>query len=141
MTCSCSLPWTGSRCMDFTDPCQQNSNYCDNGKCIYNFETQKIGCICDRYYKGVQCKERINFCPQNLRKICSNHGNCVDIGTGYRCSCDLGYFGDNCESQDPCAGMDCVHGTCFYDKKTNITSCICDLGFEGSICDQSMVSF
>ncbi|KAE9553170.1 hypothetical protein FO519_003609 [Halicephalobus sp. NKZ332] len=130
VSCSCSLPWSGPHCTEFEDPCRDNE--CGFGKCIYDFENQTKTCICDPHYKGSTCSEKIDFC--SVPSICFNGGKCRNIDNGYNCDCVPGFFGENCESKNPCFEFNCNHGTCTQSSNGSV-SCTCNLGYSGPKCD------
>ena len=59
---------------------------------------------------------------------CGEHGQCV---AGI-CKCFEGYFGVNCDSEDPCDAVDCgAHGHCVDG------TCNCSDGYTGTACETS----
>ncbi|MEX0811515.1 MAG: calcium-binding EGF-like domain-containing protein [Chitinophagales bacterium] len=63
--------------------------------------------------------------------ICANG---IPLQDGYECIClcDRGWFGDNCDREDPCQTqtINCYNGgTCVNGN------CLCDVGFEGDTCE------
>lgn len=63
--------------------------------------------------------------------ICNNG---IPLQDGYECFClcDRGWFGDNCDREDPCQTqtINCYNGgTCLNG------SCVCDVGFSGDTCE------
>lgn len=44
--------------------------------------------------KGKNCSENINECESNP---CKKGGECIDLHGSYKCNCQYGYYGDNCE--------------------------------------------
>ena len=71
---------------------------------------------------------------------CSIHGSCV--GTTTRtCSCQPGWHGNDCNTEDPCHTNPCRNqGTCNADgdpssTPTNSYRCSCLAGFHGTDCE------
>jgi hypothetical protein len=63
------------------------------------------------------------------------HGTCAADGESYTCKCDMGYRGDDCETNiDDCVGNACAHGACV----DGVDSYQCDCGasgYTGELCD------
>ena len=61
-------------------------------------------------------------------------GKCTQTESGYTCSCQSGFSGNNCEiNQDDCAGVICQNGgTCIDGKKDFY--CRCPPGYSGKWC-------
>ncbi|XP_055996929.1 protein jagged-1-like [Ostrea edulis] len=63
------------------------------------------------------------------------HGTCVDLVNAYRCLCQPGYSGTNCEIEvNECQSSPCVHGQCV--DEINAFKCECDFGYFGSFCSE-----
>ncbi|XP_063410511.1 neurogenic locus notch homolog protein 1-like [Mytilus trossulus] len=60
-------------------------------------------------------------------------GSCSNNATGYTCTCDAEYTGNDCDIHvliDRCANDPCVHGICSNGK------CVCYIGYIGTTCSQ-----
>jgi len=65
---------------------------------------------------------------------CTSPGTaeCVEDGEDYTCTCNIGFYGTNCESVDNCANNNCENGaTC----NPVDGSCNCAAGFTGVNCE------
>ena len=52
----------------------------------------------------------VNYCYD---VDCSGHGRCVNRANGYRCECDPGYSGTNCDRMPCVDGLTCRNnGVC-----------------------------
>jgi EGF-like domain len=45
---------------------------------------------------GPTCQSEVNECDSNP---CLNGGTCIDRFNGFRCECDSGYIGQNCQDE------------------------------------------
>lgn len=68
-----------------------------------------ISCV---FIPGKICQTEINEC---VSSPCQNGGSCVDIISGYRCLCPVGFVGEDCQTNvDECDTGPCANGaTCF----------------------------
>lgn len=85
----------------------------------------------DRNYEreGFHAKYEIQDCPLN----CSDQGYCVD----HSCRCYSGRAGEWCEREQ--CPENCGHGKCVLNPDDNVTSsCICDDGYTGYMCNISL---
>lgn len=72
---------------------------------------------------------------------------------GYSCNCPVGYTGRTCsEDINDCLSNPCQHGSCivrcklysfrefiiFSKDEINSHTCICDAGFNGTLCDNNI---
>ncbi|XP_069474407.1 delta and Notch-like epidermal growth factor-related receptor [Ambystoma mexicanum] len=73
-------------------------------------------------------------------KPCRNNGTCSRApDRNYSCACSPGFTGSDCQFIiDPCASHPCHHGNCSISSEGYI--CICDDGYEGLHCEQSISS-
>ena len=71
-----------------------------------------------------------------IHKPC-DHGVCVEtvgVGRGYKCFCEDGYTGYNCETDwDECWNSPCLNGGTCLDGIAHF-NCSCPAGFSGSRC-------
>lgn len=113
----------------------------DNSKCLNGGFCHSTGtCSCPAFYTGFQC-ERV--------KDCVGAGGCSGAGTCDRetktCECDEGSFGSLCQLgegaayvKEPYLCDDCQlyqHGKC---NSTWSSVCICDPGWTGPYCNQTV---
>ena len=116
-TCTCTQGHSGPRC-DIpptpVNPCDLNPNLCgDHGTCVGMGE-----CDCNTGYEspyaGAECTP-IDRCSPNP---CVNYVQCHTIDNDYRCECETGWSGRDCNiDTDDCSvegvgPVDCGHGTC-----------------------------
>lgn len=67
----------------------------------------------------------------------SNTGTCVDQINGYKCQCQPGYTGIDCDVDiDECQSSPCINGTCV--NKVNGYNCVCQAGFNGTRCEKNI---
>ena len=68
---------------------------------------------------------------------CQNGGTCVDGINSYNCNCNVGYSGDNCETNiDDCASNPCLNGGTCNDGINSFT-CSCVLGYDDDNCESN----
>ncbi|XP_033127419.1 fibropellin-1-like [Anneissia japonica] len=86
---------------------------------------------------GVQCTSE---------NICSTspcvYGACSVTyqGSIYTCSCNAGYSGTNCETNnDDCVTNSCVNGNCI--DGVNTYTCSCYSGYDGTYCNNGLFGF
>uniref|UniRef100_A0A1I7U097 Neurogenic locus Notch protein n=1 Tax=Caenorhabditis tropicalis TaxID=1561998 RepID=A0A1I7U097_9PELO len=72
-----------------------------------------------------------------LFSTCLNGGVCNDIWNKRKCSCPLGFTGDNCEENiNDCKYMDCgKNGYCL--DGIDDAKCVCNNGFAGDHCESA----
>lgn len=62
---------------------------------------------------------------------CQNGGTCTDLQNAYRCTCMLGFEGDNCEHNiNDCYNVTCPENSYCMDG-VNEYVCRCNPGFSG----------
>eukprot|EP00494_Astrolonche_serrata_P031532 UN31801 len=85
---------------------------------------------------------QICYCQADTENNCEPdntcvNGTCVDEVDGYRCDCDAGFEGRDCEENiNECDLVDCNNGTCI--DEVNGYHCVCDAGFDGRDCDENI---
>ncbi|KAI3383429.1 hypothetical protein SNEBB_005763 [Seison nebaliae] len=126
--CKCLPYLTGDKCTDII-PASCRNDFCNNhGTCQSQPRgtTNKIVCKCDVDW------DRLDDCSTNC-PICFNGGKCENNDNDGRCSCPIGYTGNDCSIQicfpNPCENG----GTCI--PNLNDFSCNCLPGFTGRKCD------
>lgn len=68
---------------------------------------------------------------------CQNGGTCLEMSHGYKCECQKGWIGRNCEDKTvTCTEKPCLHGTC-KDTKLGF-KCDCPLGYTGTNCEMQV---
>ncbi|KAJ5069601.1 neurofibromin [Anaeramoeba ignava] len=129
--CWCNDSYSGQYCD--VNLCERDHDNCNddapNSNNYCSYEGTEGGCICDptQGWTGPNCTEQL------CNGTDCNNGTCV-VYTGL-CSCNVGYFGDNCEfkycndSVDLCNGNgDCINQT---------GGCLCYQGWTGEHCNIS----
>lgn len=65
---------------------------------------------------------------------CQNGGTCAsNNNTAYSCSCQIGYFGNNCQI-NTCLSNPCQNGGICSSLSNMTYSCACPTGYFGNIC-------
>ncbi|CAF1204774.1 unnamed protein product [Adineta ricciae] len=129
--CQCPYPYTGALCQ--INVCQNNP--CLIGTCIAS-GNYSYTCTCPagfQYIMGV-CAD-INECT-TIPGICANGGRCINSYGSYLCFCNSGFYGNNCETYDPCRSFPCINnGTCVSIGSYPFWQCICPTLYTGSRCE------
>ncbi|KAL7734838.1 hypothetical protein ACLKA6_011119 [Drosophila palustris] len=137
----------GKFCRDIDECADGNNGGCSQlpkVNCINTEGSYRCGrCPVGWTGDGHTCEEaKSSSC--NGEHICHPRANCEYISDTVVCSCPAGYFGhgygsDGCtEDADrkPCDNHPCLNnGTCVLSGRG--TSCICQPGYKGALCDQS----
>ncbi|XP_077983821.1 sushi, von Willebrand factor type A, EGF and pentraxin domain-containing protein 1-like [Glandiceps talaboti] len=77
----------------------------------------------------------IDHCASNP---CYNDGSCTNTKKGYKCECNNGYTGSNCQDEiDECRSSPCAFNSTCLDR-TGGFDCVCQPGYTGLICDQEV---
>ncbi|KAI8511578.1 hypothetical protein Bbelb_106780 [Branchiostoma belcheri] len=75
----------------------------------------------------------LNGCTRNP----CQHGRCVNKDGGYKCTCNPGWTGQNCQQDlNECTGNPCQHGRCV--NKAGGYKCTCNPGWTGHNCQQDL---
>ncbi|KAM4641609.1 protein crumbs homolog 1 isoform 2-T3 [Discoglossus pictus] len=107
------------------DPCTPCP--CNHGGSCLDAYTHAY-CMCPPGLTGALCEMPIKYCLSNP----CVHGNCTDGASGYKCECQTGYKGENCNISS-CHDHQCANGaTCIGG--TNGYSCLCPDSFTGRLC-------
>ncbi|XP_019647001.1 PREDICTED: fibropellin-3-like [Branchiostoma belcheri] len=65
------------------------------------------------------------------------HGRCVNKDGGYKCTCNPGWTGQNCQQDlNECTKTPCLHGRCV--NKDGGYKCTCNPGWTGQNCQQDL---
>ena len=108
-------------------PACVNATQCNNVKCPSCTCAAGGVCACVDGWGGPNCLTP--FCV-NRTVGCSDHGTCVITTTSMTCTCDVGYYGNHCQTKCP---LDCVHGG---QPDVNCTTCTnCLGGWTGTTCN------
>ncbi len=139
--CICNSGFTGRLCQQ---PVDNNVNPCTgvtcsgNGQCVVLPGVNTFDCICDPGFTGALCNlVNINDCTING---CLNGECLINAATGIgECTCDPGFTGDRCQINiDDCTGVNCSgNGICVDGNNT--FSCECSAGFEGELCNVTVL--
>ncbi|KAI8484100.1 hypothetical protein Bbelb_382180 [Branchiostoma belcheri] len=74
----------------------------------------------------------LNECTRNP----CQHGRCVNKAGGYKCTCNPGWTGQNCQQDlNECDGKPCEHGRCV--NKDGGYKCTCNPGWTGQNCQRA----
>ena len=96
---------------------------------------------CYEHYYGPNCEV---FCEEDCERDrcaevrCGEHRRCVDLIYNYRCVCEPGFIGPDCDIEfDVCSGVECNFGTCevIEDDTSNNYVCVCRDGYTGRFCE------
>lgn len=138
-----------SRCIVYeagemeTDPnaCEDNSTLCGaelgHGMCI-NWQsdvTDGFACICEPLWTGPDCENPVaSACTPNP---CVN-GTCVlnEQYNKYKCDCDDGFSGDNCEYSKTCTAATCLYGGTCTETNNGGFKCDCLNLYSGNRCEE-----
>ncbi|CAK8694007.1 unnamed protein product [Clavelina lepadiformis] len=115
-------------------PCSSAVPWCQNGgNCVDVNDMATYVCECAPGWEGEHCDSDVDECASTP---CQNGGTCTHGVNQYKCICDLGYHGSNCEYIDQCISPDlsrCYNGgTCHAFE--NDFNCTCAPGFAGDFC-------
>lgn len=84
-------------------------------------------------YRSPVCKYSFKYNYHNYYLY--SNGDCVDGVNEYRCNCDAGFAGDNCDINiNDCAVNACGNNGQCVDL-LNGFDCICPVGFSGELCN------
>ncbi|XP_041060950.1 L-selectin-like isoform X1 [Carcharodon carcharias] len=78
----------------------------------------------------------LKICEKCKATACYRRGTCVELADGFRCICDQGFYGNNCENEKCKAGSCNKRGTCI--ELADGFRCICDHGFYGNKCENAI---
>ncbi|CAB3994571.1 neurogenic locus notch homolog 1-like, partial [Paramuricea clavata] len=83
-------------------------------------------------FMGAHCEVR-SQCEPNP---CKNGGSCYDVGTGYECTCSIGFKGSTCEDKNKCHPNPCRNGgICTGTNDVDGFECLCREGYKGKSCE------
>lgn len=132
-SCKCPLSFTGKSCEISTATICDSKPCKNNGKCVALSQTS-YECNCFDNHIGKQC-ESFNYC----KNVSCGHGNCINLNDGYKCSCDINFTGNTCDSCVTgysganckefltfCTPNPCLNGICVWDSYG--FKCICTEG-------------
>ncbi|XP_036121816.1 hyaluronan-binding protein 2 [Molossus molossus] len=98
--CSCPAPFSGSRCQDVQNKCQENP--CGLGECLIIESPPYYRCACKHPYGGPDCSTVVPACRPDP---CQNGGTCSRHRrkSKFTCSCPSQFKGKFCEiGSDDC---------------------------------------
>ncbi|XP_033126861.1 fibropellin-1-like [Anneissia japonica] len=112
---------------------------CSNGGTCQSSGVYTSECICPDGFTGSFCE--INLYPVDpcQSSPCHNNGSCksqiTSLYTAYYCVCHPGFYGRNCEHDNPCIPNPCQHaGHCTHNETGSFT-CSCVQGHGGLLCE------
>ncbi|KAI8511582.1 hypothetical protein Bbelb_106820 [Branchiostoma belcheri] len=86
------------------------------------------------------CVDCVNYRKTDLNECTGNpckHGRCVNKDGGYKCTCNPGWTGQNCQQDlNECTRNPCQHGRCV--NKDGGYKCTCNRGWTGQDCQQDV---
>ncbi|XP_048192232.1 hyaluronan-binding protein 2 [Perognathus longimembris pacificus] len=103
-TCTCSAPFSGSRCQNVQNKCKNNP--CGRGECLITQTSPYYRCACKHPYTGPNCSKVLSVCKPNP---CLNGGTCTrhKRRSRFSCSCPDQFRGRLCEiGPDDCYAGD-----------------------------------
>ncbi|XP_036426286.1 sushi, nidogen and EGF-like domain-containing protein 1 [Colossoma macropomum] len=136
-TCECQAGYTGP-------VCETDVNECESTPCLNGGECEdrvnNYTCTCTANFTGNHCETELvaivtnssttvgtNQTASCVGEGCESHQSCKNVGPGsYDCTCNPGYYGENCEEECPCQNG----GVCVDVNGT----CECPTGFTGLFC-------
>lgn len=136
--CQCSIGYQGEFCETDINECE--SNPCQNGgQCIDEVGSYKCNCT-GTGFEGPQCEYDIDECSVG-RKKCGGKGVCTNLPGSFRCKCEIGLCGYDCNQPDPCSSVEvgvCDNGGVCVERCTEFVDyfCNCTAGFMGKTCSQ-----
>ncbi|XP_067942755.1 fibropellin-1-like [Watersipora subatra] len=129
--CRCPLGFSGTQCeIDIRNEfCSKQCNIKNTANC--SFDGGKITCICIQGFMGERCQHRMLQCTSNPCK----HGICTEKSIGYKCGCEAGWTGYNCDTRIAlCPSVDCgPHGSCL--ETDTGPQCFCQTDYTGIYCE------
>lgn len=106
--CQCPSPYFGSHCEYYnsnnyptttsaTPQFQCPAGLCVEGTCAQLPQGGALYyCICNFGWGGSRCNIR-NWCLSSSGNLCQNGGTCTSNQYGYSCTCQYGFYGQNCQ--------------------------------------------
>ncbi|XP_061175426.1 uncharacterized protein LOC133184388 [Saccostrea echinata] len=133
--CSCPKNTYGDVCQNKPDICRDVRPCLNGATCKEGISTSTCTCP-NNDYRGLGCQTMISHCADPSK--CQNGGTCVNLAPGFRCDCQPGYAGVNCEvNVNDCAGVSCTGGSTCIDM-VNAHYCRCPLGKTGEGCQRNL---
>ncbi|CAI5447733.1 unnamed protein product [Caenorhabditis angaria] len=110
-------------------PCTGNNEQC-------NLVEGEAVCSCADGYTGTDC-DMLTSDPCSTEP-CLQNGDCTSDSNGYTCTCDSGYYGEQCQySGDPCSDYCSNGGTCVLVFSETTPYCECPFEYYGKTCQTS----
>lgn len=120
--CSCLDPFSGSRCQNVKNTC--NENPCGLGECLITQSPPYYRCACKHPYRGSDCSTAVPVCRPNP---CRNGGTCSRNRrrSKFTCACPDQFKGKFCEiGSDDCYVGDGYSYRGKVSKTINQHSCL-----------------
>lgn len=128
-SCKCITGFVGKNCDRNIDDCALKP--CNQGQCIDGVNNYTCNCT-GSGFAGEFCQRDINECI--ISSPCQNRATCQNLFGTYKCFCQSGFSGRNCEVNiDDCERQPCENGGTCSDQVDDY-NCSCQAGFKGKNC-------
>ncbi|XP_035677229.1 fibropellin-3-like [Branchiostoma floridae] len=123
-SCICLPGWTGQNCQQGDLRKHSFTHSLTHSMLVSLFHSTALSMVLNLH-------SHLNEC---IWKPCQ-HGRCLNQDGGYKCTCDPGWIGRNCQQDiNACMRNACQHGRCA--NQDGDYNCTCDPGWTGHNCQQ-----